>query len=261
MPYTDLGATATDAEDGVLPVTVTGSVDQSTPGTYTLGYSATDSGGKTTTVDRTVIVNDDSLFDFIMDMTLTPGDVITPDWAGNNGKEMLYSVDGESYINHTSNNPITAGASGVIKFKGKEITSFMSGFNDPEKALIKAVNWIKADALVSMVAAYQDASLLTSITFAHPSMFPLVSNWTYAFSGTGLSKLPSLDYSQTPAVFGNMLADAGSITCIDGIVDTSNAVSATGLFGSNRVNILQPNIQDQDNIMLKIPWNNQVGCP
>lgn len=52
------GVEASDAEDGVLTgdVVVTGDVDVSTPGTYELVYSVTDSAGATTEVTRAVTV-------------------------------------------------------------------------------------------------------------------------------------------------------------------------------------------------------------
>ena len=55
--YVEPGATATDACDGSLPVTITGSVLTS-KGTYTKTYKATDSAGNTSTVTRTVNVVD-----------------------------------------------------------------------------------------------------------------------------------------------------------------------------------------------------------
>ena len=56
--YVDAGATATDVEDGVLPVTVTGSVDTGKPGLYTLVFSATDADNNSSQVERTIIVLD-----------------------------------------------------------------------------------------------------------------------------------------------------------------------------------------------------------
>ncbi len=55
--FTDPGATANDLCAGSVPVTVTGTVDADTPGTYTLTYSATD-GTNTATATRTVNVVD-----------------------------------------------------------------------------------------------------------------------------------------------------------------------------------------------------------
>ena len=54
--YTDAGATAVDAVDGVVDVVVTGSVDITTAGTYTLTYTATDSVGNTAEITRIVTV-------------------------------------------------------------------------------------------------------------------------------------------------------------------------------------------------------------
>jgi endoglucanase Acf2 len=55
--YVDQGATATDAVDGSVPVTTTGSVGTDA-GTYTLTYTASDRAGNTATATRTVIVAD-----------------------------------------------------------------------------------------------------------------------------------------------------------------------------------------------------------
>jgi hypothetical protein len=54
--YTDAGATANDAVDGVVTVNTTGTVDATTLGDYTLTYTATDSAGNTATATRTVTV-------------------------------------------------------------------------------------------------------------------------------------------------------------------------------------------------------------
>ncbi len=54
--YTDAGATANDAVDGPVTVTVTGTVDTSTAGDYTITYTATDAAGNVETETRTVTV-------------------------------------------------------------------------------------------------------------------------------------------------------------------------------------------------------------
>ena len=54
--FTDQGATSTDPEDGVLTPVVTGSVNTTVIGTYTIRYTATDSGGLSTFVERIVNV-------------------------------------------------------------------------------------------------------------------------------------------------------------------------------------------------------------
>ncbi|MBI3417145.1 MAG: DUF5011 domain-containing protein [Verrucomicrobia bacterium] len=56
MPFTDPGATATDACASSVSVSASGTVDVNTPGDYTLTYSATDPSGNTANVTRTVTV-------------------------------------------------------------------------------------------------------------------------------------------------------------------------------------------------------------
>ena len=55
--YVEPGAVATDICDGDLPVAIAGGVDVSTPGTYTVSYTAEDVSQNSTTVDRAVVVN------------------------------------------------------------------------------------------------------------------------------------------------------------------------------------------------------------
>ena len=59
-PYIEPGYTAEDLEDGDLTdsVIVTGTVDSSTAGIYVLTYTVTDSGGLTTSVTRTITIED-----------------------------------------------------------------------------------------------------------------------------------------------------------------------------------------------------------
>jgi hypothetical protein len=59
-PYTELGATATDDEDGSITPTITGTVNKDLAGTYTLTYSATDAAGNVGEATRTVIVRNEA---------------------------------------------------------------------------------------------------------------------------------------------------------------------------------------------------------
>ena len=56
--YVDAGATATDVIDESVTVTITGSVDSDTAGTYTVTYTATDVSNNVGTATRTVMVVD-----------------------------------------------------------------------------------------------------------------------------------------------------------------------------------------------------------
>jgi len=55
-PYTELGATAVDAVDGNVTVSISGTVDTNTTGTYTVTYTAKDKAGNEATVTRDVSV-------------------------------------------------------------------------------------------------------------------------------------------------------------------------------------------------------------
>jgi len=56
--YTELGATALDGVDGNVSVTISGNVDTSTVGSYTVTYSVTDSAGNEANTTRTITVID-----------------------------------------------------------------------------------------------------------------------------------------------------------------------------------------------------------
>ncbi|MES2285695.1 MAG: DUF5011 domain-containing protein [Bacteroidota bacterium] len=58
--YTELGATATDEEDGAVTPVVSGTVNEDLAGTYTITYTATDAAGNAGTATRTVIVQNDA---------------------------------------------------------------------------------------------------------------------------------------------------------------------------------------------------------
>ena len=60
--YTELGATATDNYDTTVEVTISGTVDTTTIGDYTISYNATDSNGNVAdTVTRTIHVKDTTI--------------------------------------------------------------------------------------------------------------------------------------------------------------------------------------------------------
>ena len=60
--YVDAGATATDDVDGAVMVSVAGTVDTDTVGSYTITYTAIDSAGNSATATRTVNVTNTFMF-------------------------------------------------------------------------------------------------------------------------------------------------------------------------------------------------------
>ncbi len=81
--YNDPGAVARDNVDGIVPTTVTGSVDTLIVETYTLTYKATDKSGNIATKIRTVTV-------------VVPPDTIPP-VITLNGDNLIILVQGDTY--------------------------------------------------------------------------------------------------------------------------------------------------------------------
>lgn len=76
--FTDSGASALDAVDGVVSVFTTGSVNSSVPGAYTLTYTATDAAGNSASVQRQVaVVNQNTSNRVFTNNTLTLRDEFT----------------------------------------------------------------------------------------------------------------------------------------------------------------------------------------
>ena len=59
-PYVDEGAVAFDLVDGMIATVQTAFADGNVPGTYTVTWEATDSRGNTVSIDRTVLVEDNT---------------------------------------------------------------------------------------------------------------------------------------------------------------------------------------------------------
>jgi surface protein len=107
--WTDPGATATDETDGDITssISVSGTVDTSTVGTYTLIYSVADAASNTASVTRTVIVNPDYNINVTAssssDYTLSGSDrngTVTgndPSITINVGDEINFIVDAASH--------------------------------------------------------------------------------------------------------------------------------------------------------------------
>ncbi len=91
--YVELGATAEDNQGVELNVVISGVVDTSTIGTYTITYTASDSAGKQSSVQREVIVEEARPFITTWD---TRGNGVTSDnqiMIDTQGSGFSYSVD------------------------------------------------------------------------------------------------------------------------------------------------------------------------
>ncbi len=108
--YSEPGASAVDAVDGNRTVTISGSVDTSLVGNYTLAYTASDTVGNTATVNRTVRVTDQTPPVLTLAGTtpviLAPGDSFT-----DAGATAVDAVDGPVSVFTTGSvNTSAAGA-------------------------------------------------------------------------------------------------------------------------------------------------------
>jgi hypothetical protein len=77
--FVDPGATASDAADGAVTVSVTGSVGD-TPGSYTLTYSATDRAGNRASATRTVVVQAVATEPTARDLVVFNDGLVGPIW-------------------------------------------------------------------------------------------------------------------------------------------------------------------------------------
>lgn len=113
--YVEPGATATDDRDGDLSanITVTGTVDANTPGTYTLDYNVTDAAGNAgVTVTRTINVSDTTIPTITLlganSITLEKGDTFTDPGATAND-----NTDGDISANIVKTGSVTNSATGT----------------------------------------------------------------------------------------------------------------------------------------------------
>ncbi|MEL6391021.1 MAG: immunoglobulin-like domain-containing protein, partial [Bacteroidota bacterium] len=119
--FTDPGAVASDNCDGAT-VQTTGSVDVTTPGTYTLNYQAVDVGGNTSaTLTRIVVVpTAQQCSDCIDDLIITAADLAADPHASFFSADNTITIDGII----TSDEQITLSAPNGIEFLGGQNGQF-----------------------------------------------------------------------------------------------------------------------------------------
>lgn len=98
--YTELGATAIDDMDGNVNVTVSGSVDTSTEGIYSIRYSATDRSGNNAEVTRTVNIMIPQLVSLTLESNATSLNLgekasltVTGTYEDNSSKELTSDIE------------------------------------------------------------------------------------------------------------------------------------------------------------------------
>jgi len=132
--YTDAGATATDDVDSTVNVELSGSVDTSIVGSYTITYTATDKAGNTATATRTVNVLASTLSSlYIEDNSITLRE------DGNQEIKVLGRFDDGSSYDVTfqvsfniADTSIISISNGKIEPLAKGTTTFKASSNDIE---------------------------------------------------------------------------------------------------------------------------------
>ncbi|MFV2056210.1 MAG: immunoglobulin-like domain-containing protein, partial [Thiohalomonadales bacterium] len=113
--YVEAGAIATDDVDGDVGITTTGTVDVTTPNTYIITYTATDSTNNSSTATRTVI---------IVELDTVPPEIIL------NGASTVTLIQGSAYVE--------AGASATDNIDGNVNVTITGNVdvNTPESYII-----------------------------------------------------------------------------------------------------------------------------
>ena len=107
--FTDPGASATDLKDGALSVTVSGSVDTSSVGSYTLTYTATDAAGNSASATRTVNVVDTTA----PVLTVTGGSPTATELGGTYSDAGATASDASGSVTVTSSGTVDTSALGA----------------------------------------------------------------------------------------------------------------------------------------------------
>ena len=201
--YTDEGATATDAVDGSVTVSTSGSVDDAA-GTYTITYSATDSSGNAATATRTVIVAD----------TIAP--IITL-----NGAAAVTHEQGTTYVDEgatatdsvdTAVEVVTTGA--VNAAIAGEYTLTYTATDQAGNASSATRTVVVSDTTVPVV------SLIGPATLVHEQ--------GTIYSDPGATAIDSVDGSINIVVTGSVGAAAGSYVLTYSATDSAgNGASAS----------------------------------
>lgn len=118
--YTEAGATASDNVDGTVDVKISGVVNSSVVGQYTISYSATDKAGNTATATRKVAVEEEKPFITTWDTTgsgVSGDNKIRIDTAGTGYSYNVSWGDGSVSENLTGTAEHTYTKSGVYKIE------------------------------------------------------------------------------------------------------------------------------------------------
>jgi surface protein len=180
--FNDFGAVASDGRDGDITVTQTNDIDTSTPGTYTITYSATDAAGNTQTSTRTVEVVASTAFITTWDMPTDDLELTIPTL----GSGYDYSVN---WGDGTIDNNLTDSATHTYSAEGEytvEITGvfprlyFADRTGIDNEKLLTIEQWGNT-IWSSLEKAFYGATNMTMTATDEPILHQ-VTNMSYMFS-------------------------------------------------------------------------------
>ena len=184
--WAEPGAAGHDARDGNLTssVTVSGSVDMNTTGTYILTYSVADAAGNTATANRTVTVVGSRTVDLnatvAMDMiwcppgTFTMGSPTTEVGRGTNETEHNVSLTKGFYLGKYE--VTQAQYEAVMTGNTNSLSPTPSQWPGNPDRPVEKVSWADAQIFLTRLNAQQSANIPTGWAY----VLPTESQWEYA---------------------------------------------------------------------------------
>jgi len=208
-PFIDDGANAVDNIDGSVTVNISGTVDTKVVGEYIITYSATDSAGNTTTIERIINVEADTRAPVITMTGESPTEVYLGDKYTEAGANALDDVDGEVEVTLSGAVDSNITGSYTITYSATDLTGnlavltrIVNVVTDPSRQLLASID-------------FPDASLKQCVDDNNNSYFYADEFSTLNCSYYGIDNLIGLSYFYNLNhlnIFGNLQSDLALVS-------------------------------------------------
>jgi hypothetical protein len=189
--YNEPGAIAFDSEDGTRAVTISGSVNSAVVGNYTITYRASDAGNLTTTVNRSVLVRDQTP----PIVTLNGNSTIEIPFGGpfiDPGATAIDAVDGARTVNVSGTvNPFAAG-SYILTYTATDAAGNTSPGSTRSVSVAKGIPEIsqppsaspitEGDSLALSTLSGGTASVSGNFVWSEPATTPLAGTGNFSIT-------------------------------------------------------------------------------